>query len=189
MIDKLTPTGRTENKVFQERYSESGHFIFSRTETDNRFALCRESLLYSKGIYLYLKGVYPSLLEIESFCVLSPDKFEMKRKYEDLSDLGYGGQFLKYEKGFCPEGALFPFLRGKGRKNIEIVDEGCIWLGTRFDYPLIFIENEVANWINPYSKTGRVRIDPFRPYAQVLDLLPKLVNKDKYPDLDLDLII
>lgn len=119
-----------------------------------------------------------SLCEFDSVSSLSD-------RYEKLDQVGYGGKFEKYEKQYCPEGALFPFVRVRGRKNFQFIDTGCIWIGTRFEYPRIFVRNEVANWLCPYSPGGYVRKDPFRPYHQVIQILPRLMNKAHHPDIEI----
>ena len=168
------------------RRTELGGYAFSLTQTDMRFALCKESLLFDKSIKIGLKGVYGSLTDIE-LCGIT--KFnsvdELSVRYSKLNALGYGGKFVKYDKKYCPEGALFPFVRFRGLKNMELIDEGCIWIGNRFEHPRVFVANEVANWLCPYSPGGFARIDPFRPYFQVIEILPKLMNKYHYPDIDL----
>ena len=182
-------TKKTERQQFQGRFGESGHFYFTKTQVDNRFALCKDSLIYETGITIKLKGIYESLSNAENFAVLLPDKNSLHRQFLYLDNLGYGGKFHRYEKYYCPEGVLFPFVRVRGRKKIEIIDTGCIWMGTRFDLPLIYVDNDVANWISCYSLTGRVRREPFLPYHKIIDALPRLANKERYPDLEIDLMI
>lgn len=168
------------------RRTELGGYAFSLTQTDIRFALCKESLLFEKSVSIGLKKIYGSIRDIELCAITECDSVdELADRYEKLNALGYGGEFAKYDKQYCPEGALFPFVRFKGRKNLELIDEGCIWIGSRFEYPRIFVANEVANWLCPYSQGGTVRIDPFRPYFQVVQILPKLMNKHHHPDIDL----
>lgn len=184
------PTERRERQNYQERFSDTGHYYFSLTQVDIRFSLCKESLLFEHGIYLYFKKVYRSLRDIEECAVLRGDnKRKLRERYRSLEDLGFGGKFKKYDKEYCPEGAMFPFVRARGRRKLDILDTGCIWLGTRFEYPLVYVDNGVADWVSCYSQTGRVRKDPFRPYYQVVDLVPKLCDKEKYPDLNVDLLL
>lgn len=172
------------------RLTELGGYAFSLTQTDVRFALCRESLLFEKGISIGLKRIYGSFKDIELCAVTEFNSVdELSTRYDRLNALGYGGEFAKYDKQYCPEGALFPFVRYRGLKKIEVVDEGCIWVGNRFEYPRIFVANEVANWVCPYSEGGTVRVDPFRPYYQVIGMMSKLMNKHHYPDLNLSSIV
>lgn len=124
--------------------------------------------------------------DVELCSILEFDSVdELSNRYLRLNELGYGGEFEKYDKQYCPEGALYPFVRVRGRKKYEIIDTGCIWVGTRFEYPRIFVDNDVANWLCPYSQGGSVRIDPFRPYFQVIQIMPKLMNKYHHPDIEL----
>lgn len=183
------PTRKRENQKFHGRYSDDGHFYFSRTQTDNRFALCKESLTYKKGVKIRLRRIYSSIKDVEK-CSL-PEYWsvhKLHKRYVDLALLADGGRYYRYDQECCPEGALFPFVR-TANSSLAPIDTGCIWLGSRFDYPLIFVDNEVAKWISPYSEGGFPRIDPFRPYFEVIDILPKLMNKARYPDLDVEGLI
>lgn len=183
-------TESQERQKFHGRFSESGHFYFSIAQTDTRFALCRDALRFDTKANIKLKRVYQSINDSEDYALTEfTSSFEFQDRYEQVDDCGFGGEFEPYDKGCCPEGAFFPFIRAKGRRKFEIIDTGCIWIGTRFDYPLIYIDNDVANWIGCYSPSGRVRRDPFRPYPDVIDYLPKLSNKERYPDLNVDLLL
>lgn len=173
-------------RKFHERYGDSGHFYFSIPQADNRFALCKESLLFERGVLVKFKKIYGSMRDVELCSILEFDSVDaLSERYDKLNQLGYGGEFERYDKQYCPEGALFPFVRVRGRKKYEIIDTGCIWAGTRFEYPRIFVDNDVANWLCPYSPGGFPRKDPFRPYYQVIQITSKLMNKLHHPDIQL----
>lgn len=183
------PTSKKESQRFQERYSDSGHFYFSRTQTDNRFSLCRECLIFEKGIKVRLRRIYGSIADVEKCSIVEPSNvLDLHNRYVSLAMLADGGEYCKYDKELCPEGALFPFVRTK-TASLAPVDTGCIWIGTRFEYPKIFVDNEVARWLSPYSPGGFPRVDPFRPYFQISDFLPKLMNKAWHPDLNINRLV
>jgi hypothetical protein len=180
------PTGRTGSQRFQERYSDSGHFYFSLTQVDNRFALCKECLRFKKGVKIRLRRVYASTQDVERSAVVEYRSVrDLHTRYFDLAVRADGGEYYKYDKSYCPEGSLFPFVRTAASSFVPI-DTGCIWLGTRFEHPRIFVDNQVAKWISPYSPGGFPRLDPFRPYSEVIDIFSKLMNQSRYPDLDLE---
>lgn len=173
-------------RKFHGRYGDSGHFYFSLAQVENRFALCKESLLYDRSVVLRYKKIYGSMRDMELCSITEFESVsELSARYDKLNQIGYGGEFERYDKQYCPEGALILFVRVKGRRKYEIVDTGCIWLGSRFEYPRIFVDNDVANWLCPYSPGGFARKDPFRPYYQVIQILPKLMNRAHHPDIDL----
>jgi len=183
------PTKRTESQKFHERYSDDGHFYFSRTQADNRFALCRECLRFKKSTKVRFRRIYGSLKDIEKCSIVEYSSvYVLHERYLRLAGLADGGEYWRYDQDYCPEGSFFPFVRTSAASYAPI-DTGCIWLGTRFEYPRIFVSNEVAKWISPYSPGGFPRVDPFRPYFQVIDILPRLMNKARYPDLDIDTLI
>lgn len=183
-------TRKEQQRKFQGRFGESGHFYFSLAQTESRFALCKEALLYERVVNLKFKKIYGSMRDVELCSIAEYESVgELSARYNKLDQLAYGGEFEKYDKQYCPEGALYPFVRVKGRKNYEIVDTGCIWVGTRFEYPRIFVDNDIANWLVPYSPGGFVRKDPFRPYAQVIQIMSKLTNTAHHPDLDMPTIL
>jgi hypothetical protein len=172
---------------FFTRLGVSGYPYFGKAQTDNRFALCKESLLYEGGIILRFKKIYSSLRDIELCSITDFDSVdELSERYKKLDSLGYGGEFEKYDKSYSPEGALYPFLRVRGRRKYEFIDSGCIWIGTKFKYPLIFVNNDIANWISPYSPGGLVRKEPFLPYFKIREIMPRLMNQNRYADLDVD---
>lgn len=180
---------RKNNYIRSGRFGESGHFYFSKTEVDARIALCKEALIYKRGINIRFKKIYEGYSDLERCSTVEFQQVsELQDKYARLSEVGYGGEFCFYEKDYLPEGALLLFVRVKGLKRYEFIDEGCIWVGTRFDYPLIFVDNSVANWVCPYSPAGSVRMKPFLPYAQVIKVLPQLMHSRNYPDLEVGII-
>lgn len=180
------PTERTGSRQFRERWSERGHYYFSLTQVDNRFALCKACLLYNNSVYLKFKGIYDTYLEIEKYAITDyTDLDQLTARYKYIDTFGYGGVHKKYDRSYCPEGALFPFIRSRARSRVDLIDTGCIWLGTRFEYPRIYVENKVATWVSGYSPGGFPRTDPFLPYDKIRDVLPKLMNKSYHSDLDI----
>lgn len=182
-------TEKREKQRLHALYGESGHYYFSISQVKNRFALCKECLLFEPRLCLKYKRIYGSLKDIE-LCSITEyqDLSELTERYERLDNLGFGGEFYSYDKFYCPEGALFPFVRTRGKKNCLPIDTGCIWVGTRFEYPRIFVNNNVAQWVSAYSPSGYARKEPFLPYDKVIDILPMLMNKKRYPDLEIDSI-
>lgn len=98
----------------------------------------------------------------------------------DINQFGWGGRYYKFEQAL--EGAFYPFVRCSGRVP---VDTGAIWIGTRYDYPLIYVDNTVANWICPYTKSGKVMVEPFEPFHRVVENWHRLSNRRLYPCLKL----
>jgi hypothetical protein len=144
-------------------------------------------LLHENGIILRFKKIYGSLRDIELCALTEFDSIEeLSDRYERLNSLGYGGEFFKPDTVSSPEGGLYPFLRVRGRKRYEFIDSGCIWIGTKFEYPRVFVDNEIANWFCPYSPGGVVRREPFLPYAKAIQIMPRLLNRNRYADLDID---
>lgn len=175
---------------FQVYQGETGHFYFNRTQSDNRFALCKASLLYEKGVILRFKKIYASTRDIELCSLIDFDSVDqLKERYDRLEELGYGGEFEKYDKMVAPEGALFPFLRVRGRVKYEFIDSGCIWIGSKFEHPRIFVDNSVAHFFSAYSPGGTVRTEPFLPYVKIVQMMPQLLNRNRYADLEINGLI
>lgn len=109
-------------------------------------------------------------------------------QYVKLYKRSWGGLYKTFDSQFsAPEGAFFPFVRTRFKSHTP-VDEGCIWIGTIHEYPLIFVHNSVANWVCPYSPGGFVRTEPFLPYHEAKKIVSRLSNKKIYPDLDVTVI-
>lgn len=184
------PSTKTRSHIFAGRWGESGHPYMTQRQSVARFDLCREALAFQSNVFIRFKKLYESFAQMEEYSILDcSDSSVLNDKYLQLYELGYGGEFSRYDKFTCPEGALFPFVRLKGRKKFEFIDTGCIWIGTKFDYPRIFVDNSVANWLNPYSHTGFVRTDPFLPYFQVIKIKHKFTSESLYPDIELDSLV
>ena len=176
-----------KNKVkLHFKYSETGKLLFTEAQTKKRFALCRESLTVNKKYSLRVKKIYSSQKDLESHCLqefISEDIFT--HNYLKLYQRAWGGEYFDYTKIASAEGAFFPFVRTRFNSH-QAIDEGCIWIGNISSYPLIYVANNIANWICPYSQGGFVRIEPFLPYAEARKIMPRLMNKRIYPDLSFD---
>jgi hypothetical protein len=144
----------------------------------------KEALTNNKNYTLRVKDIYSSLSEIEENCIADPDKvYLFTPRYFELSEIAWGGKYIDYTTIASPEGAFFPFVRTRFKSH-QPIDEGCIWIGTASEFPLIYVANNVARWTCPYSKCGFVRKEPFLPMAEARKILPRLMNKVMYPDLD-----
>ena len=134
-----------------------------------------------------LKRIYDSQAEIENHSI---QRFEFAAKFTDnyfhLSQRAWGGEYFNYDKTCATEGAFYPFVRTVFNSH-RPVDEGCIWIGGLDSYPLIFVPNTISIWVCPYSIGGFLRTEPFLPYYEAMKILPRLMNKKIYPDLDVQL--
>jgi hypothetical protein len=172
---------------FLYRYSESGGILFSETQTKKRFALCKEALSSNKKYSTRFKYIYESQQDIEKVAITTDDDIDQfTLKYFQLQQFAWGGLYSTY-KDFCsPVGAFYPFVRTRFNSH-QAIDEGCIWIGGIDSFPLIYVANNIAKWVCPYSVGGFVRTEPFLPYAEARKILPRLANKKIYPDLDVPL--
>jgi hypothetical protein len=178
---------KKERQKFHGRFGESGHYYFTASQTDNRLALCKDCLLFERGVVIRFKKIYESLRDMEQCAILEyNDVSELHERYQRLDELAFGGEFFPYEKGCLPEGALLPFVRARGTRRYELIDTGCIFIGTKYEYPRIFVDNEVARWFSAYSPGGYARKKPFLPYPAILDVLPELMHKKNYADLNIE---
>jgi hypothetical protein len=178
---------KSQNKKFYERFSESGHGLFTKNQTENRFALCRAAICPTSALRVRFKGVYRSQSEVEKFSVqkfIAPEIFT--QKYMEIEELGWGGKYVAYDKGCASYGAFYPFVRTSGARGYLPIDSGCIWIGTDTEYPLIFVQNGVATWISPYSPSGYVRTKPFIQWPKIREHLDSLSDGRIYPDLQID---
>jgi len=127
-------------------------------------------------------GNYYDFSTFDDFCWISngADRF---LKYDGTSVTK--ASITKPEVGSfaAAEGAFFPFVRTRFNSH-QAIDEGCIWIGNRSEYPLIYVQNCVAKWVCPYSKCGFVRTEPFLPVDEARKILPRLMNRVIYPDLE-----
>ena len=130
-----------------------------------------------------LKNIYSSQIDIEKNAMKT---FEIAGLFTDryfqLQQRAWGGVYFNYKNFSAVEGAFFPFVRTKFN-SYQAVDEGCIWIGSKSEYPLIYVHNNIAKWNCPYSKCGFVRVEPFLPTDEARKILPRLMNKVIYPDL------
>ena len=175
-------------KKLHFRYSESGALLFTKAQTKKRFALCREALTNNKSYSLRIKNIYESQEDIErnamkEFIVESL----FTDRYFQLHQRSWGGLYFNYEEFAAVEGAFFPFVRTKFRKH-QAIDEGCIWIGSKSEFPLIYVHNSIAKWTSPISKSGFVRTEPFLPVSEARKILPRLMNRVIYPDLDVSFL-
>lgn len=130
---------------------------------------------------LRFKHWHRSDMDLQKYARLSPTSREdFTERMQEMSQFGWGGQYWKPEVAL--EGAFYLFVRCNGRKPI---DTGAIWIGTRYDFPLIYVDNSVANWICPYTRTGRVMTEPFEPIHRVIENWARLSNRKLYPSLNL----
>lgn len=176
---------RSKSK-FHKRYSDSGRLIFTKTQTDNRFALCKAALIPTRGHSIRFKKIYDSIEEIEKFCLLDFNQNVFTKNLLKISQIAWGGEFEKYDADYSPEGAFYPFVRFTGR-SFTPVDTGAIWIGARDCYPRIFVDNGVADcWVEPYSRSGLVMTEPFQTFPDVSKNLNRLSNRAIYPMLDIE---
>lgn len=171
---------------FHEVVNSLGWPMFTANQTDIRFALCKKALCPDRTLILKLKDCYQSEAQEQSFCKL---KFLSEEYFtanlSKIEGLAWGGVHMNCKLAL--EGGFYPFVRYMNR--CRPVDTGCIWIGTRHEYPRIYVNNRVANWICPYSRTGHVMTEPFEPLYRVIENWSKLANKKRYPDLDLPPLI
>lgn len=176
---------RQIRRSFHKRYSESGRLIFTKSQTDNRFALCKAALCPTRKYSIRFKAIYEDQEHIEDFAKLEFDEIAFFRTISKLYQIGWGGKFDKYDKDSAPEGAFYPFVRFQGVGYIPI-DTGTIWIGARDCYPRIFVDNGVANWIEPYSRSGLVMTEPFDIHSEVVKNMKRLSNKAIFPMLEIE---
>lgn len=167
---------------FHEQRSSTGWPVFSSTQTDNRIALCRKALCPNRSLTIKFKDCYDSLSSVESLCKLKFIYAEyFAEHFKKVNELGWGGRFSVPRNAH--EGAFYPFIRCMERHRP--VDSGCVWIGTRHEYPRIYVNNHVADWLCPYSRMGYILTEPFEPLSKVIANWDRLCDKRFYPDLDL----
>lgn len=156
--------------------------MFTSTQTDNRFALCKEALCPTRKMILRFKNCYKNDLQIQEYAKLrATSRREFTEILLAIDEFGWGGEYCSYK--FALEGAFYPFVRCSGRVPI---DSGAIWIGTKHEYPLIYVKNTVANWLCPYTKTGSVMVEPFEPLPRIIENWHRLSDRRLYPCLRLD---
>lgn len=154
--------------------------MFSPSQTENRIALCKSALCPDRSLIIKIKDCFASELETQKHCklkFLSEEYFSENAK--NITELAWGGKY-KTPK-YALEGAFYPFVRCIQRTRP--VDAGIIWIGTRHEYPRIYVDNLVANWLCPYSRAGYVMTEPFEPIYKVLDNWRRLSDRRFFPDL------
>jgi len=167
---------------YHDMASKHGWPIFSSTQTDNRLALCKKALCPDRSLLVRLKDCYPSELEVQKYCklkFLSEHYFSENAK--NLRQLAWGGKYVTPK--YALEGAFYPFVRCI--QKTRPIDSGIIWIGTRHEYPRIYVDNLVADWLCPYARSGHVMTEPFEPLHQVLDNWSRLADRRLYPCLAL----
>lgn len=167
---------------YHEKLNGYGWPLFTSTQTDNRFSLCRKALCPTRKLTIKIKDCYSSDPQIQGLCklkFLSEDYFDIN--LAKVEQLAWGGKFTTHK--YALEGAFYPFVRCIERHRP--IDTGCIWIGTRHEYPRIYVDNLVANWLCPYSKMGYVLTEPFEPLHRVIENWGKLANRTLYPFLNL----
>lgn len=163
-------------------FNENGWSIFSSSQTDNRFALCKRALCSTRSLIIKIKDCFPSEAEAQKYYkdrFTSAEDFDENAK--DLAQLAWGGKFKTPFNAL--EGGFYPFVRCVQR--IRPIDSGVIWIGTRYEYPRIYVDNLVARWLCPYTPAGVVMTEPFEPLSRVLQSWPRLSDPRRYPCLAL----
>lgn len=154
--------------------------MFTANQTDIRIALCKKALCPDRSMIIKFKDCYQSEAHIES---LSKTKFLSEEYFTEVAksviELGWGGKFATPKTAL--EGAFYPFVRCilKSRP----VDSGIIWIGTKYEYPRIYVDNLVADWLCPYAKNGTVMVEPFEPLSRVIANWRRLSDRRLYPAL------
>jgi hypothetical protein len=167
---------------YHEKKTKGGWPMFTSSQTDNRFALCKKALCPDRSLLVRFKDCYQSEEHIQEFCrlkFLSEEYFEYNVR--DLKLLPWGGNYKVYK--FALEGAFYPFVRCV--QKTRPLDTGIIWIGTKHEYPRIWVDNSVANWLCPYSRGGHVMTEPFEPLYKVLDNWARLSDRRFFPFLNL----
>lgn len=167
---------------YHARLNSDGWPIFTSTQTENRIALCKKALCPDRTMLIRFKDCYQDERQIAKFCklkFLSGEYFD--QNLNDVSQLAWGGLYRNYR--FALEGAFLPFVRCV--RSVRPMDHGAIWIGTRHEYPRIFVNNLVAHWLCPYSRAGYVMVEPFEPLGRVLENWQRLADRRFYPGLNL----
>lgn len=188
-MDRKQPIPKTKVMAraakYHQQYSATGWPMFTATQTDNRIALCRKALCPDRSLTLKFKNCYESELVAERYCKLRFLYGEYFTEHlKKINELGWGGEY-KVPK-IAPEGAFYPFVRCLERHRPA--DVGCIWIGTKHDYPRIYVNNMVADWLCPYTKMGHILTEPFALLGDVIQNWRRLSDKRLFPSLDLPLV-
>lgn len=157
---------RKYNKRRGLDWNEQGFLEFNKQQTNLRWRLCKEAL-QSDRFSIKLKGCYTSTLQIAEHSTLffnSHNEFDVF--YTRILALGWGCKYEMYLSNPSPEGAFYPFNRFSYGSR-ELVDSGCIWIGTRSSYPRIKVENRYCKWYFPMNLSGIVIKEPFAPFREI----------------------
>ena len=166
----------------QERLNTYGWPVFTKAQTEMRLALCKAAVAPTRKYLIRFKDCYENDLEIQQHSKLQKlSRHIFDETLQQINEKSWGGKYRKYD--IALEGAFLPFVRCSGVKPL---DQGAIWIGTKHDYPLIFINNFVAHWLCPYTKMGLIMTEPFDTYSSVVQNWSRLSNRKLYPCLDLD---
>lgn len=161
-------------------FNKHGWPIFSSAQTDNRIALCKRALCPDRSLIIKFKDCYQSEIETQKYCkikFLSEEYFNENAR--SLQQLAWGGAYSTPK--YALEGGFYPFVRCI--KRTRPIDAGIIWIGTKHEYPRIYVDNLVANWLCPYSRGGHVMFEPFEPLHRVLENWSRLADRRLFPDL------
>jgi hypothetical protein len=170
-----------QSKKHYEQLNKYGWPVFSKAQTDNRLALCKQAICQGRKYVIRFKRWYNTELDIQKHAKLrTTSRQEFTEILEEINQFGWGGIYCQIEQAI--EGGFYPFVRCSGNKPI---DTGAIWIGTRHDFPLIYINNTVADWICPYTKSGNVMTEPFDTLPQVVQNWHRLSNRKLFPSLRL----
>jgi hypothetical protein len=130
--------------------------------------------------FIRLKQVYAGQQEIEKWAIT---EYSHPRLFDEhlLSlecELGWNGGTHAYHNSPCVEGSFYPFVRYRGISGSSILDTGCIWIGNRYCFPRIYVDNTLAWWDEPYDKKGEIARDPFLPYFALAEKLQSFLSKN-----------
>jgi hypothetical protein len=160
----------------------------TQAQVKKRLSLCREALSNDKSYSTRFKSIYESGEDVERNAM---KEFEIAGLFTDryfqLQQRAWGGIYVNYDQTELPEGAFLPFVRTRFNSHAPI-DEGCVWIGSSTEFPLIYVANSIAKWACPYSKMGFVRTEPFLPFHEARKVIQRLSDKRLYPDLDVSFI-
>ena len=162
-----------------------GKECFSEAQTRARINYCRDSLAGEKRLTIRLKNIYyhgdiwPEHYAKDSF----NNNLEFDRIYAALFDLPFNG-YLRIDKGFiAPIGSFWPWVRFY-QKSYNVIDCGCLWIGSKSSYPRIWVDNQYSQeWWLPIDYAGNCLWQGFLPRVLIGDLKENLISdivRNKY---------
>lgn len=167
---------------YHEMFTKEGWPVFSSTQTENRIALCKKALCPDRSLIIRFKDCYVSDSEAAKYRKLRFTSEEcFNKSAEEIRELAWGGRY--FTPKYAIEGGFYPFVRCA--QKIRPVDAGIIWIGSRYEYPRVLLNNLVASWLCPYTKSGLVMTEPFEPIGKVLSNWSRLSDRRLYPCLTL----